>query len=131
MATERAFLDTHVAYWLAGGSPSLSSRALSSINSFGLRVISSITLVELSMKSRRGLGSISDLASGFESVGIHVEDFTAEDAMNFGRFAALDGHDPFDRMLLAQAARISGTTFFTADRVILGLGLDWVVDAAG
>ena len=129
MAADRAFLDSHVAYWLAGGSPTLSSRALSSINSFGLRGISSITLVELSMKSRRGLGSIADLAAGFESVGIEIEDFTAADAINFGRFTALEGHDPFDRMLLAQAARNPGTTFFTADRVILGLGLDWVVDA--
>ena len=129
MASDRAFLDSHVAYWLAGGSPTLSSRTLSSINSFGLRAISSITLVELSMKSRRGLGAIADLAAGFKSVGIQIEDFSAEDAMNFGRFAALEGHDPFDRMLLAQAARVSGTTFFTADRVILGLGLDWVVDA--
>lgn len=129
MASDRAFLDSHVAYWLAGGSPTLSSRTLSSINSFGLRAISSITLVELSMKSRRGLGAIADLAAGFKSVGIQIEDFRAEDAMNFGRFAALEGHDPFDRMLLAQAARVSGTTFFTADRVILGLGLDWVVDA--
>nr|WP_285594613.1 PIN domain-containing protein [Actinomycetospora sp. NBRC 106378] len=42
--------------------------------------------------------------------------------------AALRRHDPFDRLLVAQA-RALGLTLLTADRVLLGLDLPFVVDA--
>ncbi|MDN5796628.1 MAG: hypothetical protein L0H79_12845 [Intrasporangium sp.] len=54
--------------------------------------------------------------------------FHASHAKEVGRFAALAHHDPFDRMLLAQASA-EGMRFLTSDAVLLGLGLDWVVDA--
>ena len=45
------------------------------------------------------------------------------------RFPTLVRHDPFDRMIFAQAASRPNTTFFTADKTLIALGLDWVVDA--
>lgn len=42
---------------------------------------------------------------------------------------ALARHDPFDRLLLAQALVERGR-LLTVDRRLLGLGLAWVVDAA-
>jgi PIN domain nuclease of toxin-antitoxin system len=37
-------------------------------------------------------------------------------------------HDPFDRLLVAQATR-AGLRLLTADQVLLGLGRDFIIDA--
>ena len=44
------------------------------------------------------------------------------------RFPALVRHDPFDRMILAQA-EAERMTLLTADRTLLVLGQTWIVDA--
>ena len=38
-------------------------------------------------------------------------------------------HDPFDRLLVAQATR-AGLRLLTADQVLLGLGRDFIIDAS-
>jgi PIN domain nuclease of toxin-antitoxin system len=125
----RAFLDTHVATWLALGDNELSRQALDAINSFSERVISSLTIVEIRIKNeKRGVATPPNLSFGFESAGIAVESFDAEAANALARFSVLQGTDPFDRMLIAQAASVPGTTYFTADRRLLALGFDWIVD---
>lgn len=43
-------------------------------------------------------------------------------------FPALDEHDPFDRMLVAQA-QTDGLTFFTADGTLLDPDAPWIQDA--
>ena len=131
MAYERAFLDTHVAYWLASGRKSISPMVVRPLNTFENRTVSALSIVELLMKGKKLDGAAERLESIFNRVGFEVEAFAPVAAANFDRFGALDGHDPFDRMLLAQAGAVQGTTFFTADRVILSLGLDWVIDARG
>ena len=42
--------------------------------------------------------------------GLDVEPFDVWAAQNLNRFGALDHHDPFDRMILSQAAVVPGTT---------------------
>ncbi|WP_434618642.1 hypothetical protein [Arthrobacter sp. A5] len=55
-------------------------------------------------------------------------EIAAADARAITGFPDLIGHDPFDRLLLAQAAA-NGMTFLTADRALPGLGLECVVSA--
>ena len=64
----RAFLDTHVAVWIARGDARLSKQILKDINSHGETVISAISLAELEMKA--GIGKIAmppNLGEVFES----------------------------------------------------------------
>ena len=44
-------------------------------------------------------------------------------------FPELTRHDPFDRLLVAQASR-AGLQLLTADHVLLGLGRDFIIDAS-
>lgn len=123
----RAFLDTHVAVWIARGDARLSKQILKDINSHGETVISAISLAELEMKA--GIGKIAmppNLGEVFESFGIKVEPFGLEATQQLARFPSLARHDPFDRLILAQASARLGTTFFTADEAIADLGLGWV-----
>lgn len=53
-------------------------------------------------------------------------DFKAGDAIT--EFPELLRHDPFDRMLLAQA-KAEGLHLMTADRTLLALSLDFIIDA--
>jgi len=123
----RAFLDTHVAIWIARGDAKLSRQVLKDINSHGETVISAISLAELEIKA--GIGKLAlppNLGEIFESFGIRVEAFGLEASQQLARFPSLARHDPFDRLILAQASVRLGTTFFTADKAIADLGLDWV-----
>lgn len=77
------------------------------------------------------LGKLSiplHLTSALASEGIAVLPVTAEHAEGLRDFPEMIRHDPFDRLIVAQAA-LTGMRLLTADRVILGLGRDFVVDA--
>ena len=127
----RAFLDTHVAMWLALGDKRLSKPALREINANSETVISSISIAELEIKANLNkLKLPKNLAELFMSNGIQIESFDANAASQLGRFPTLARHDPFDRMVLAQASLQVGTTLFTADAVISDLNFDWVYSCA-
>ena len=124
----RAFLDSQVAFWLAIGDKRLAPQVLRAINSHSVTAISALTLAELEMKASLGrLALPTNLASVFENVGLVIEPFDALASQQLRRFPQLNRHDPFDRMIFAQAASKVGVTFFTADQALLELGLDWVV----
>jgi PIN domain nuclease of toxin-antitoxin system len=123
---KRAFLDSQVALWLAQGK--LEQQTLNAINSSGQTLISAITIAELEMKASLGkLPLPPNLVELFQDHGITVESFDAEAASQLGRFPQLNRHDPFDRMILAQASKRFGTSFYTADETLISLELDWVV----
>jgi PIN domain nuclease of toxin-antitoxin system len=124
----RAFLDSQVAFWLAIGDKRLAPQVIHAINSHSVTAISALTLAELEMKASLGrLALPTNLASVFENVGLVIEPFDALASQQLRRFPQLNRHNPFDRMILAQAASKVGVTFFTADQALLELGLDWVV----
>ena len=127
----RAFLDTHVALWLAIGGGDVSVAGLRAIQSFASRTISTLSLIELQLKAAKGANFPPGLEERFLSSGIAIEAFGLPAVANFARFESLRGTDPFDRMLLAQAASVPGTTFFTADERLLAFGFDWVTDVRG
>jgi len=124
---KRAFLDTHVAIWLATGDKRLTKTILREINTNSETLISSISLAELEIKANLNKIKLpTNLEQLFISNGVFVEPFDAAAAIQLGRFPNLSRHDPFDRMILAQASLKLGTTFFTADDVITKLDFDWV-----
>jgi len=54
---------------------------------------------------------------------------TAEHAEAIRDFPELTGHDPFDRLPVAQASR-AGLRLLTADQVLLRLGRDFLLHAS-
>jgi PIN domain nuclease of toxin-antitoxin system len=125
----RAFLDTQVAFWLVSGNNRLSASTLKAINTSRETVVSAISLAELEQKAMVGkLAAPIGMAQRFLDQGIVIEAFGFEASEQLRRFPQLAKHDPFGRMLLAQAASQFGTIFFTADTVLAELGLDWIVD---
>jgi PIN domain nuclease of toxin-antitoxin system len=124
----RAFLDSQVAFWLAIGDERITPQVLRAINSHSVTAISAITLAELEMKASIGkLALPTNLSRVFENAGLTIEPFDAVASEQLRRFPQLNRHDPFDRLILAQAASKVGVTFFTADQALIELGLDWVV----
>lgn len=126
----RAFLDSHVAYWLALDETRLAPQATAAIIEHRDVVVSSLMFAEFEMKALlRKVPDFSQLARVLGELRIAIEPFDYAATREIARFASLVRHDPFDRMIFAQAAARPGTTFYTADAALVGLGLDWVVDA--
>jgi PIN domain nuclease of toxin-antitoxin system len=124
----RAFLDSQVAFWLATGDKRITPQVLRVINSHSVTSISAITLAELEMKAAiEKLAIPANLSLVFEKAGLTIEPFDSMASEQLRRFPQLNRHDPFDRLILAQAASKVGATFFTADQALIELGLDWVV----
>jgi PIN domain nuclease of toxin-antitoxin system len=126
---DRLLLDTHVAVWFAGAPSRLGPRAKQLIQQAASVSISSISIAELNMKAMLGSFTVPvDLAERFKNAGVNVDAFDLASAQQISRFGSLSKHDPFDRMILAQAAA-AGSALLTADAKLLNLGLDFILDA--
>lgn len=120
-------LDTHVLLWAVSDSPRLGSAARELILSAQSRYVSAITHAELAIKSMRGkLRVPEDFAKRVTDAGFDPLPLHDRHVDGLRDFDALARHEPFDRLLLAQA-RVDRLTFLTADRVLLGF--DGTVDA--
>ena len=90
--------------------------------------VSSITFAELRIKMMLRKITLEDnLEQLTEEAGLHTLDFTAANAESLVNFPSLVRHDPFDRMLLAQA-QSENLRLLTSDTILLGLELDFVSD---
>lgn len=126
---DRILLDTHVAVWVAGRPGRLGPKTKKLIQTAQDVSVSSISIAELNMKAMLGgITTPSDLSQQFESANIQVSEFTSDAADEILRFGSLAKHDPFDRLILAQASA-TGAKLITADRTLLSLGLDFILDA--
>jgi PIN domain nuclease of toxin-antitoxin system len=77
------------------------------------------------------LGKLSipaDFSRKLTAQGLALLSITAEHAEAIRDFPELVSHDPFDRLLVAQASR-AGLRLLTADQILLALGRDFIVDA--
>jgi PIN domain nuclease of toxin-antitoxin system len=120
-------LDTNVVYWSMTGSRRLGPQALRLITDSPRRYVSSITHVELAIQQMRGkLRVPHDVADQLIEIGLDGLPYTDAHAQGLHEFPSLIGHDPFDRMLLAQA-HVEGLTLVTSDRQLLAF--DRTVDA--
>ena len=122
-------LDSQAALWVMSGSSRLGPEARSAIARSTVTHVSVASIWELTIKAMLGRLDLPDgFAGRVVEQGLALLDVTAEHAEALRTFPELVRHDPFDRLIVAQAA-VDGLTLVTADRVLLDLGRDFVVDA--
>ncbi len=127
----RVLLDTNALIWLMEQKDrrSLGKQASKIIEGASEVYASSISIVEIRIKTMLGkLKSRPDLLQDISRSGIMTLDFSAEQAESVQSFPQLARHDPFDRMLLAQA-QAEGLSFITSDKMLLKLDLNYLVNA--
>ena len=111
-------LDTHAFLWAIAGDKRLGPVARHAIASAEIRYASSISHVELAIKSAKGKVRLPlDYDQLLEALGIEELPFTNRHALKVRELVSREHGDPFDWMLLAQA-RAENLTLVTADRVL-------------
>lgn len=119
-------LDTHTLLWLVSRPDQVSAAAREQIADSAREVmVSAVSAWEIAIKTRLGrlngeplLVAWSDIMAAMAVTEVAIE---AADAILAGRLA-WNHRDPFDRMIVAQAAR-RGLTIATRDADILGTAL--------
>lgn len=71
----------------------------------------------------------ADLAKRLPEQGVEPLSITADHAEAIRAFPELTRHDPFDRLIVAQAF-CTGLRLLTADQVLLDLVRDFILDAS-
>lgn len=123
-------LDSQAVLWALDDSPRLGRRARQLISTAAPVYVSAATVFELTIKSMLGKLVIpDDFTKRIGEFGFSLLSISAEHAEAVRQFPELTRHDPFDRLLVAQA-HCTGFHLLTADRVLLGLSRDFIVDAS-
>ena len=122
-------LDSQALLWLLDDSPRLGPRARQVISSAQGVHVSAATVWELTIKTMLGKLTVpAGLPARLTAQGLELLDITPEHAEAIRDFPELTRQDPFDRLLVAQAAH-AGLQLLTADQVLLNLGRDFILDA--
>ena len=128
-------LDSQALLWFMQDDPRLGKGARRLIETVPFLHFSPVSIMELRMKSlslaqngKPKLTLPANLVQILRDQGFKEIPLRSDDAEELATFLPLHKHDPMDRMLLAQAAK-NNVNFLTADRVVLALGIDWVIDA--
>jgi PIN domain nuclease of toxin-antitoxin system len=122
-------LDTRTVLWALSRPDRLGGRAQRLVAQADVRYISVLTHMELEIKrSQIDLRMPVDLVSAAADAGFTALPLEDRHARAMNQFPQLERHDPFDRMLVAQAD-VDRLTLLTADRVLLALDQPWIVDA--
>lgn len=115
-------LDAHVVLWALGDAEALDAGARAAIADPANDVlVSAATIWEIEIK--RALGKLrapDDLLGGVESVGFGMLPIIGVDAVGAARLPE-HHRDPFDRMIVAQAERLTAT-IVTRDRAFEAYG---------
>ena len=123
-------LDSQALLWLLDDNPRLGPQARRAITSAQGVHVSAATVWELTIKTMLGKLSVpADLSTRLTAQGLELLSITAEHAEALRDFPELTRHDPFDRLLVAQASR-TGLQLLTADKVLLNLGREFILDAS-
>lgn len=122
-------LDTQAVIWYLDNNPKLGPQATRQIMEADGVYVSSITILEVTIKSMLGkLNVPADFGVQVETKGFIPLVFNARHAEAVRQFTDLLRHDPFDRMLLAQAYT-EQLALLTADTTLLKQHLPYVLDA--
>ncbi|KXP01357.1 type II toxin-antitoxin system VapC family toxin [Tsukamurella pseudospumae] len=122
-------LDSQTALWVLDDNPRLGEFARSMIAETVEVYVSVATIWELTIKSMLGKLTIPvDFGSVVEREGLALLNVEAEHAEGIREFPELLRHDPFDRLLVAQA-HVEQLHLYTSDGVLLGLDRDFIVDS--
>lgn len=123
-------LDSQALLWLLDDNPRLGPQARKAVTSAQGVHVSAATVWELTIKSMLGKLTVpADLSEKLTGQGLELLSVTAEHAEAIRDFPELTRHDPFDRIIVAQAAR-TGLRLLTADPVLLDLRRDFILDAS-
>ena len=123
-------LDTNSLVWASDErrKGSLGKQARRLIENSQRVYMSPISIAELEIKFITGkFKKMPDVEAAVAS-GLIILDFKTEHAKGISNFPSLIRHDPFDRMILAQAYA-EQLILLSADETLLKLGLDYVVNA--
>ena len=122
-------LDTAVVIWLLKDVPRLGPRARERIAADGVVHFSAISIAEIHIKAMTGKLRVPDaMLDRLGPTGLLELPLSGRDAAALSEFPELTRHDPFDRLLVAQAHR-AGMEFLTSDQTLLSLGREFIVDA--
>jgi PIN domain nuclease of toxin-antitoxin system len=122
-------LDSQAVLWLLDDNPRLGQRARSMITTAEGVHVSAATVWELTIKAMLGKLSFPDnLSTLLTEQGLSMLPITAEHAEGLRDFPELAKHDPFDRLIVAQAS-LTGLDLLTADHVLLALDRKFIIDA--
>ena len=122
-------LDSQALLWLLDDSPRLGPQARQAITSAQGVHVSAATVWELTIKTMLGKLTVpADLSKKLPEQGLELLSVTAEHAEAIRDFPELTRHDPFDCLIVAQAAR-TGLRLLTADHVLLDRRRDFILDA--
>lgn len=122
-------LDSQALLWLLDDNPRLGPEARSTITSARGVHVSAATIWELTIKTMLGKLSVpTALSAVVTGQGLLVLNITGEHAEAIRDYPELTRHNPFDRLLVAQADR-AGLKLLTADQVLLGLKREFILDA--
>lgn len=121
-------LDTQALLWLLGDSPRMGPVARARVAAAAGVRYSAASIWEIEIKRASGKLQIEgDLAAGLAASGLTELPVTAAHALGIGA-TELPHRDPFDRLLLTQAAA-EGLAFLTTDSVLLSLARSDIIDA--
>ncbi len=122
-------LDSQTLVWLLDDNPRLGPEARTTISSARGVHVSAATFWELTIKTMLGKLSVpTPLSEVLSGQGLLLLNVTAEHAEAIRDYPELSRHDPFDRLLVAQADR-AGLRLLTADSVLLGLQREFILNA--
>lgn len=117
----RLLLDTHLLLWALSEPSKLSASIRKQINAAEV-YISAASIWEISIKSAAGklAADPTEILSAIEPAGFSLLPVTGEHAVKVAELPPLH-KDPFDRMLVAQAA-VEPMMLLTNDEVLRGYG---------
>lgn len=123
-------LDTQVLLWLLADDPRLGGHTRQLILEQGRVHVSAASLWEMGIKAELGKLEVpDDLMARIDQAGLDWLSVTPEHAWASRTVTGIPHRDPFDRLLVTQAALL-GLTLVTADRVLLSAELEPAVGRA-
>jgi PIN domain nuclease of toxin-antitoxin system len=127
--TTMLLLDSQTVLWVVDDNPRLGPTAREKIRSADSVHVSAATVWELTVKAMLGkLTIVENFTASLVEQGLSMLAITAEHAEALRDFPELAKHDPFDRLIVAQAS-LMGLELLTADHVLLALDRKFIVDA--
>lgn len=122
-------LDTHSLLWVLDGGQAFGLRARRTLEESSEVSFSAISIAEIRIKELLGELSVpDDLLHRIGQAGLRPAAYSVDAAEGLAAWPMLVRHDPFDRLLLTQAAA-ARTALLTADHVLLSVPDAPVIDA--
>lgn len=122
-------LDTHVLLWAISKPDAIGPNTWQQLNDPSTAVrYSAVSITEIRIKEMLGrMTAPADLLTQITAAGFDALPYSEHDADAITQLPQLVRHDPFDRMILGQAAA-RAADLYTTDRRLVSLGLPYVFD---